>query len=60
MNFAKFFALAKEKGIEQSQIKLSKSSSLTIKLFHHEIDSYNVANSQSLIACGLYKGKLGF
>ena len=60
MNFAKFFALAKEKGIEQSQIKLSKSSSLTIKLFHHEIDSYKVANSQSLIACGLYKGKLGF
>ena len=44
MNFAKFFALAKEKGIEQSQIKLSKSSSLTIKLFHHEIDSYKVAS----------------
>lgn len=60
MNFQKFFDLAKERGIEQSQIRFSKSSSLSIKLFHHEIDTYKIASNQRLVACGVYNGKLGF
>jgi PmbA protein len=59
MNYSKFFELAKEKGITECQLQVSKSESLSFRLFHHEIDSYSVNNSQNLIACGIYKGKFG-
>lgn len=57
MNYKKFFALALEAGIEQSQLYISKSKSFSIKLFHHEIDSYKVAENQSVVATGIYNGK---
>ncbi len=60
MNFAKFFALAKEKGILESQIQTSKSSSISIGLFHHEIENYEINSSQRIISCGVVNGKLGF
>jgi PmbA protein len=59
MNTEKFFALAKEKGIEESQIQISKSKSLAMSLFHHEMDNYNINEGQSIIACGIYQGKFG-
>lgn len=59
MNFNKFFELAKEKGISESQIQISKSSSLSFELFQHELDSYEVQSSQSIVACGIYNGKFG-
>jgi PmbA protein len=59
MNYAKFFELAKANGLAQSQLQVSKSKSLSIRLFHHEIDNYSVNNSQSIKAAGIYKGKFG-
>lgn len=59
MNFNKFFALAKEKGITEAQIQVSKSTATSAKLFKHEIDSYSVNDSQAIIACGIYNGKFG-
>jgi len=59
MKFEAFFELAKQKGVEQSQVQISRSSSLSIKLFHHEIDNYKIADSQSIVACGIYKGRFG-
>lgn len=59
MNFTKFFALAKEKGLESAQIQVSKSKSTAVSLFHHEIDNYSINASQSIMACGIYKGKFG-
>ena len=59
MNIQKFFDLAKARGIEESQIQIGKSSSLSIRLFHHEIDSYKVSSSQSIVACGIYNGRFG-
>ena len=59
MNFDKFFALAKEAGISESQIQVGKGSSLSIKLFHREIDNYRVNSSQNIVACGIYNGKFG-
>ena len=59
MNFDKFFALAKEAGITESQIQVSKSSELSVRLFRKEIDNYSVNDSQSIIACGIYKGRFG-
>lgn len=59
MNIQKFFDLCLEAGIEQSQIQVSRSKSTSIKLFHREIDTYKIAQTQSVIACGIYKGKFG-
>lgn len=59
MNIKRFFERAKERGIDQSQISVSKSSSTSVSLFHHEIDSFGVETSQSVLACGIYNGKMG-
>ena len=59
MNFAKFFELAKAKGIEESQLSFSKSSSLSMSMFRHEVENYSVNDSQSIIAAGILDGKFG-
>ncbi|MBQ7250613.1 MAG: TldD/PmbA family protein [Bacilli bacterium] len=59
MNFAKFFELAKAKGIEESQLSFSKSNALSISLFRHEIENFSVNDSQSVIAAGVINGKFG-
>ena len=59
MNYQAFFQLAASKGIAQSQIQIGKSESTSIELFHHEIESYSINASQSVVACGIYKGKFG-
>lgn len=59
MNFDRFFALAKEKGISEAQIQLTRSSATSVRLFKREIDSYSVNDSQSIIACGIYQGRFG-
>lgn len=59
MRVEKFFELAKAKGIEESQIQIGKSKAISIKLFHHEIDKYTISQTQTVKACGIYKGKFG-
>jgi PmbA protein len=59
MKFDQFFALAKERGITESQIQVTRSKSLAMSLFHHEIDNYNISEGQNVIACGVVNGKFG-
>jgi PmbA protein len=59
MKFDQFFELAKQHGISESQIQVSKSKSLSMSLFHHEMDSYNISEGQNVIACGIVNGKFG-
>jgi PmbA protein len=59
MKVQQFFDLAKEKGLSAAQIQISSGKSLSIKLFHHEIDNYSLNNDQSVVACGIYNGKFG-
>ncbi len=59
MKYDKFFALAKEAGIEECELYFSSSSSLDISLFHGEIDNYSSNSSNFYMARGIYKGKLG-
>ena len=59
MNFNQFFALAKEKGISESQIQVSKSKALSISLFRREIEDFRVNESQNVIAAGVVNGKFG-
>lgn len=57
MNYSKFFILAKEAGIEQSQLYISKSKSMNVRLYHHEIETYKVNETQSVVATAIVNGK---
>ena len=59
MKYDKFFALAKEAGIEECELSFSTSTSLEFSLFHGEIDNYSTNSSSSYMARGIYKGKMG-
>lgn len=59
MNFNKFFELAKKEGLEASEIRYSQTTSLSISLFHQEINNYSVSDSSTLSARGIINGKFG-
>ena len=59
MKYDYFFELAKQKGIEQCELKIQESYSLNFSLFHSEMDSYEMNNGYSIIARGLINGKFG-
>lgn len=58
MNTNKFFLKAKEKGIEVSELKMRKTSSTTISVFRGEIDENEVSTESSIVARGIYNGKI--
>lgn len=57
--YDKFFALAKEAGLEEVELYISESRSLSISLFHEEVDEYKDNNGYSILARGLINGKCG-
>ena len=59
MRYDYFFELAKQKGIEECELKIHESYSLSFSLFHSEMDSYEMNNGYSIIARGLVNGKFG-
>lgn len=59
MKYDKFFAIAKEKGIEESELRVSTSYALNISLFHEEISQYTVEDGSSYTARGIFNGKFG-
>ena len=56
--YDKFFALAKEAGLEEVELYISENRSLNISLFHGEVDEYKDNNGYSILARGLINGKL--
>ncbi len=59
MKYDKFFAIAKEKGIKESELKVSTSYSLNVSLFHSEINNFTVEDGSNYIARGIINGKFG-
>ena len=59
MKYDYFFELAKQKGIEECELKIYESYSFSFSLFHSEMDSYEMSNSFTIIARGLVNGKFG-
>ena len=57
--YDKFFALAKEAGLEEVELSITESHSLSISLFHGEVDSYKDNNGYSILARGILNGKCG-
>ncbi len=54
-----FFKLAKEAGIEEAELYLGESHSLSVSLFHGEIDNYSDNNGYTILARGMINGKFG-
>lgn len=59
MNVNLFFQKAREAGISSCQLQIGTSTSTSISVFHHEIDSYTIENIQLVTASGIYNGKYG-
>lgn len=59
MKYDKFFELCKQKGIDEAELYIISSYGVSISLFHSEIDEYKVSDSTSILARGIYKGKMG-
>ena len=59
LNEKKFFALAKEEGIEAADLTSNESNSLSVSVYHGEVDSLTYNSSYELVARGIYKGKMG-
>ena len=57
--YDKFFALAKEAGLEQVELYVSESRNLNISLFHGEVDEYKDNNGFAIMARGILNGKCG-
>ncbi|MEG1565523.1 MAG: TldD/PmbA family protein [Bacilli bacterium] len=59
MNKNKFFALAKEVGIETAELKRSASTSISFSIFKNEVESFQISDSISISARGIVNGKFG-
>lgn len=59
MKYEKFFELAKQAGIQDAELYIRKSYSLSFSLFHGEVDNYSSNNGFSVAARGLVNGKFG-
>ena len=59
MKYDKFFALAKEAGIEEAELYIGESFSLSFSLFHSEVDNYSSNKSMTILARGIVNGKFG-
>ncbi|TVP96348.1 MAG: TldD/PmbA family protein [Acholeplasmatales bacterium] len=59
MNFDKFFIIAKEKGLEATQVYLEHSVQLDLEVFKGELEKNQIADSRVLTIQGIYQGKMG-
>ena len=59
MKYDKFFALAKEAGIQEAELYIGCSKSLSVSLFHGEVDNYSDNTGYTILARGLINGKCG-
>ena len=57
--YDKFFALAKEAGLQEVELYISESRSLSISMFHGEVEEYKDNNGYSILARGILNGKCG-
>ncbi|MCX5775438.1 MAG: TldD/PmbA family protein [Firmicutes bacterium] len=60
MNYNKYFALAKQQGLESLELYISHNYELSFGLFHSEVASYSLSDTSDISARGVYNGKIGY
>ena len=58
--YNKVFAKAKEENLEALELTVSEDRNFSFSLFRGELDSYNISESKTIEAKGIYNGKVGF
>lgn len=59
MNYSSFFQLAKDAGIEECELSITKTYTVSFTIFHGEVESYEINDGFAISARGLIKGKFG-
>ena len=59
LNDKKFFELAKTNHFEAADLYLHRSYSLSVSIFHKEVNSFTESDSYNVIARGILNGKFG-
>lgn len=59
INNKKFFERAEKEGISPFELQNSSSTSINLKVFMDEVESYNIANDSEVRGRGMVDGKLG-
>lgn len=59
MKYDLFFKLAKEAGIDEAELYVNENRSLSVSLFHNEVDNYSDNNGYTILARGIVNGKFG-
>ena len=60
MKYDLYFQKAKENNIDELELSISKSYSLSFSWFRGELESYTTSNVSSLSARGTYLGRAGY
>ena len=59
MKYDKFFELAKQAGLQDAELYVGETYSLSFSLFHGEVDNYSSNKSMVILARGILNGKFG-
>ena len=57
MKYDKFFELAKQAGLQDAELYVGETYSLSFSLFHSEVDNYSSNKSLVILARGILNGK---
>lgn len=60
MNVNKFFELAKEAGLLESEVVIVRGSSTQMGVYKGAVENYSVATTITIAARGIFNGKMGF
>lgn len=56
----KIFQKGREKGLSDMEVYYASGTSLSLKVFQKDLDTYNLSESEGLSLRGTYKGKMGY
>lgn len=59
MKYDKFFELARQAGLQDAELYVGETYSLSFSLFHSEVDNYSSNKSMVILARGILNGKFG-
>lgn len=60
MNVKKFFELAKDAGLLESEVVIVKSNTTEMGVYKETVENYSVSSTYKIAARGIYNGKMGF